>query len=62
MRPLVKTKNERNYTSFNFTKQQKPDPNIRYVRKVKKEVYTNITEMRSLIHAQNKSSAPKPDK
>jgi hypothetical protein len=52
MRPLIKTKNERNYTSFNFIKPASAkEENVRFVRRVKKEIYTNITDMHSLIHA-----------
>lgn len=29
---------------------------MRFVRRVKKEVYTNITDVHTLIHAQNKAS------
>ena len=63
MRPLIKTKNERNYTSFNFIKpvSAKEQQNVRFVRRVKKEVYTNITDVHTLIHAQNKASPERPD-
>ena len=61
---MTKTKNERNYTTYNFIKPEinlsKREP-IRYVRRVKEEIYKDPTKMKLIINIPNKSNPEKPD-
>ena len=63
-RPLKKTKNERNYTTYNFIKPDfalgKKEP-IRYVRRVKEEIYKDPTKMKLLINVPNRANPEKRD-
>jgi hypothetical protein len=61
---LTKTKNERNYTTYNFIKPElssKREP-IRYVRRVKEEVYKDPTKMKLIINIPNRTNPEKRDR
>lgn len=62
-KPLRKTKNERNYTTYNFTKPElTPKDPVRYVRRVKEEVYRDPTKMKLIINLPSKTNPEKRDK